>query len=102
MVSEKTLVSNRCFLESNLKRLEEIVKQLDDETFCKDDEVARQNHTATKVLLEDTKAALKRIKEGRYGICVDCTDAISEDRLIARPEASRCVACQTKKGLRVR
>ncbi|HKY50245.1 MAG TPA: TraR/DksA family transcriptional regulator [Candidatus Limnocylindria bacterium] len=36
-----------------------------------------------------------RIDRGSYGICVDCGDRISEGRLEARPQAARCIACQT-------
>jgi RNA polymerase-binding transcription factor DksA len=41
-------------------------------------------------------AALARAHEGTYGKCVDCGLRIPEGRLEARPEASRCVACQAK------
>ncbi|GLY84589.1 TraR/DksA family transcriptional regulator [Actinoallomurus iriomotensis] len=41
-------------------------------------------------------AALARAHEGTYGKCVDCGLQIPEGRLEARPEASRCVACQGK------
>ncbi|HEY2277796.1 MAG TPA: TraR/DksA family transcriptional regulator [Streptosporangiaceae bacterium] len=39
-------------------------------------------------------AALTRMTDGTYGRCVDCTKAVPEGRLEARPDASRCVACQ--------
>jgi DnaK suppressor protein len=42
------------------------------------------------------EAALRRMKEGTYGQCVDCSKPVPEGRLEARPEASRCVACQAK------
>jgi DnaK suppressor protein len=41
--------------------------------------------------------ALSRIDGGKYGQCVDCGDAVPEGRLEARPEASRCVRCQSKR-----
>ncbi len=41
--------------------------------------------------------ALGRIEHGTYGRCADCGAAIPEGRLDARPEASRCVACQSKR-----
>ncbi len=41
--------------------------------------------------------ALQRIQEGTYGTCVDCRALIPEGRLEARPEASRCVGCQSKR-----
>jgi DnaK suppressor protein len=44
--------------------------------------------------------ALQRIQEGTYGTCVDCRALIPEGRLEARPEASRCVGCQSKRDRR--
>jgi RNA polymerase-binding transcription factor len=40
--------------------------------------------------------ALDRIDHGAYGLCVDCGDAVPEGRLEARPDAARCVRCQSK------
>lgn len=45
-------------------------------------------------------AALKRAEDGTYGKCVDCGLPVPEGRLEARPEAARCVACQTKRDRR--
>ena len=42
------------------------------------------------------QAALRRMTEGSYGLCVDCGKPVPEGRLEARPDASRCVACQGK------
>lgn len=41
-------------------------------------------------------AALQRIADGSYGLCVDCGVAIDTARLHASPTAMRCVACQTR------
>ncbi len=41
--------------------------------------------------------ALGRLENGGYGQCVDCGDAVPEGRLEAKPEASRCVRCQSKR-----
>ncbi len=38
--------------------------------------------------------ALHRIREGRYGVCVSCGAKISEQRLMAIPEALYCMRCQ--------
>jgi RNA polymerase-binding transcription factor len=45
---------------------------------------------------DEVLAALARIDDNSYGQCVDCGHEIPEGRLEARPEASRCVACQAK------
>lgn len=46
--------------------------------------------------LRDIDAALKRIKEGTYGICKYCKSEINPKRLLARPFASACVECKKK------
>jgi DnaK suppressor protein len=49
---------------------------------------------ARRVLVLD---ALRRLDEGRYGMCVDCGNGVPESRLEAKPEAARCVTCQAKR-----
>ena len=45
-------------------------------------------------LLREIRAALERMREGTYGWCVSCDEAISRKRLSAAPWASRCLKCQ--------
>lgn len=45
---------------------------------------------------EQIQDALARLDGGSYGTCVDCGATLPDDRLEARPEAARCVACQGK------
>lgn len=40
--------------------------------------------------------AMRRIRAGTYGTCADCQKKIPAARLQAKPEATRCVACQTE------
>jgi DnaK suppressor protein len=45
-------------------------------------------------------AALKRITEAQYGICLGCREPIDARRLEATPEAAFCAECQkTREGL---
>lgn len=44
--------------------------------------------------INDIDAALRRIEDGRYGICLDCGEPIAVERLQAYPSAKRCHACQ--------
>jgi DnaK suppressor protein len=44
---------------------------------------------------EEVLATLARIEDNTYGQCVDCGHQIPEGRLDARPEAVRCVSCQS-------
>ena len=43
------------------------------------------------------KKALKRVKQGKYGICEDCGKMIDTDRLGAYPEATMCITCEKKR-----
>jgi DnaK suppressor protein len=45
-------------------------------------------------MLKEVDGALGRIKAGEYGDCLDCGQPISQKRLLARPMALRCIACQ--------
>jgi DnaK suppressor protein len=40
--------------------------------------------------------ALARIEDGTYGYCEECGNPIGASRLLARPEARLCIACQTR------
>ena len=42
-------------------------------------------------------AALLRLKEGRYGPCEDCGEAIAFDRLKVEPWALCCIACADRR-----
>ena len=44
--------------------------------------------------------ALRRIQDGTYGVCVDCGKRIPAARLAIKPEATRCVACQSEQERR--
>jgi RNA polymerase-binding transcription factor DksA len=38
-------------------------------------------------------AALRRLAEGRYGVCERCGQPIGAERMAARPAAATCVRC---------
>ena len=41
--------------------------------------------------------ALARIDRGRYGLCADCGAPIAYQRLLAQPQAPRCIRCETER-----
>lgn len=41
-------------------------------------------------------AALKRMEDGTYGMCQNCGQPISPERLEAMPWATRCIDCKRK------
>ena len=54
---------------------------------------ARSLERQTKVLGQ-VQAALERIHDGEFGICLDCEEPISPKRLAAVPWAAYCLQCQ--------
>lgn len=53
---------------------------------------------ATLAELADVQAALARVADGTYGVCIDCGRKIPVARMQARPTATRCVDCAAKAG----
>jgi len=47
--------------------------------------------------MRDIEATFQRIKDGTYGVCVDCGDDVAFNRLQAYPTAKRCIVCQEKR-----
>lgn len=43
--------------------------------------------------IAEIDAAIDRLNDGRYGVCVSCARPIGAERLAARPSAGRCVSC---------
>jgi DnaK suppressor protein len=48
--------------------------------------------------LSDVTQALKKMENGTYGICENCGEKISEERLGVFPAARFCLVCSDKKG----
>jgi DnaK suppressor protein len=57
-----------------------------------DTDIARISHEFAE--LQDIDVALKRIKDGTYGLCASCGDSISAERMGAHPTARLCLNCQ--------
>lgn len=57
-------------------------------------ELAIRNLDRESNLLRNVRAALHRIDEGNFGICLHCEEDISPKRLNAVPWAPYCIACQ--------
>ncbi|TFG35921.1 MAG: TraR/DksA family transcriptional regulator [Parcubacteria group bacterium] len=47
-----------------------------------------------EIKLKNINLALEKIKDGTYGLCEKCKKEISEERLIAFPEAETCNDCK--------
>ena len=49
------------------------------------------------MLIKKIRRSLEDIENGEYGICEDCGEDISIERLKARPVTSFCINCKTKR-----
>jgi len=47
--------------------------------------------------IRDIESTFQRIKDGEYGVCIDCGDEVAFNRLQAYPTAKRCIVCQEKR-----
>jgi DnaK suppressor protein len=63
-------------------------------------EIALLTDLTLRDQVADIDAALARIDDRTYGMCVDCGDRIATARLEVHPQAARCVACQTREERR--
>jgi len=60
----------------------------------------REMSFATRSLLVERAnrlaEALERLRDGEYGVCQECSEAIAPARLKAMPEVTTCVRCQDR------
>ena len=68
--------------------------ELDEACHAAEREFAIRNLDHMSGLLKDVEAALRRIEEGTYGICLHCEGDIGRKRLEAVPWAAFCIRCQ--------
>lgn len=54
----------------------------------------------TREMLEQSVDALRRVKAGTFGACIDCGKGIGKARLQAFPRATHCVTCKQREERR--
>lgn len=70
--------------------------QIEDMAEAKEgDEVLHGREMAAREELAEVHKALGRLEEGSYGLCLECGEAISPERLEAVPYTSLCKQCAT-------
>jgi RNA polymerase-binding transcription factor DksA len=86
-------------LTSRLRRIERELDQPVSEDFSEqatereDEEVLEDLGAAGQQEIRMIEAALDRIANGSYGVCVNCGDPIGDARLDVLPQAPRCRNC---------
>jgi DnaK suppressor protein len=96
---KKILVAKEAELVGALRNREgiEIEKSpdaLDEVQRAAERELAIRTLDRESSLLRNVRAALARIEEESYGICLHCEEDISPKRLNAVPWAPYCISCQ--------
>ncbi len=79
--------------------IEKSADQMDEIQYASERDLAIQNADRESGLLRQVRAALRRIRSGDFGTCVDCEETISPKRLAAVPWALRCIQCQERTDL---
>jgi DnaK suppressor protein len=75
--------------------IEKSADQMDEIQFATERDLAIRNVDRESKLLRQVSAALRRIQDGSYGICIECESQISSRRLAALPWALRCIQCES-------
>jgi len=58
--------------------------------------MAKASGQRREAMLRDIQAALRRIDNDEYGLCVDCDETIHPKRLEVDPTALRCIDCASE------
>ena len=70
------------------------------ETFELEKNLALEHNLRSQ--LEEVEHALQKFARGNYGLCDDCGQPISPERLEVRPHANLCITCRTRREREVR
>ena len=90
-------------VESELEHLDDLLKERGDYGYGRGDPsvyqwefnlALRERYRQRR---DQIRSALRRIKEGSYGVCEECGGEIEPARLEALPLASLCIKCARRK-----
>lgn len=96
----------RDILEDKQAELEQVIRNreaitiekspdaLDEVQHAAERELAIRNLDRESNLLRNVRAALRRMDDGSYGVCLHCEEDISPKRLNAVPWTPYCIQCQ--------
>src|SRR5580658_1985223 len=75
-------------------RVQQVADPIDMTQQAAEREMATQNLHRGAALFRQLRAAMERLDDGSYGICLQCEEPISPKRLKAVPWAALCISCQ--------
>ena len=74
--------------------IEKSADPMDEIQYATERDLAMRSADLDSNLLRAVRAALRRIHDGSFGMCIECESAIGPKRLAAVPWAPRCIRCQ--------
>ena len=101
-IAKKALLEKQQELLSRVERTHKHIYQKDEPVSAQFSEQVTEMANAELVHALDVEGrmelnqiqhALERLDAGEYGSCIDCGNAISEQRLEAIPFAEKCIKC---------
>jgi len=100
---KQELLQRKLEIEKELQSLSS-EQMVDGQTQDDGDQVVSITMEALRNSLQDTEyqeysnilSAIESIDKGTYGICQECGQKISENRLKYNPNARRCITCQER------
>jgi DnaK suppressor protein len=84
-------------LEHLLEPEEHLADPLDRASFESNRSTKLRIRDRESMLIKKIRKSLEDIENGEYGICEDCGEEISIERLKARPVTSFCIRCKTNR-----
>ncbi len=96
---QKLLEARRQDLSAGMRNregiaIEKTADALDEVQLAGERELVIRNLDREATILRQVRAALGRIEDGSFGICLHCEEDISPKRLAAVPWALYCIRCQ--------
>jgi DnaK suppressor protein len=93
------LEAKQAELSGGLRNREDILIEktpdaLDEVQLAGERELAIRNLDREANLLRNVRAALSRINDGSFGVCMHCEEEIKPKRIEAVPWAAYCIRCQ--------
>ena len=94
ILQRKQAELNRLLRQRDEMAIETSADQMDQIQYASERDLAIRIVDRESTLLQQVKAALRRIHGGSFGTCIECDSAIGPKRLAAVPWAPRCIQCQ--------
>ncbi len=99
LIKEKEEIEKELIAEGPLERSADASDTLDekaqDVTLFEERRAVDQSLTQR---LKELEESIKKIDEGSYGVCNNCSATIAPKRLVAMPAVQFCFDCATKKS----